>query len=72
MGSHSWAGSLSPRKEAREVAMGRGGRDGEEKSESDRPTDPEVSGLYREEPLGEGQLKFKVGGRVCQIGTKGC
>jgi len=32
---------------------------------------------YREEPLGEGQPrswagKFKVGGRVCQVGTEGC
>ena len=34
-------------------------------------------GLYREEPLGEGQPspwagKFRVGGRVCQVGTEGC
>jgi hypothetical protein len=27
-------------------------------------------GLYREESLREG--KFKVGGRVCQVGTEGC
>ena len=36
-----------------------------------------MSGLYREEPLGEGQPspwagKFRVGGRVCQVGTEGC
>jgi hypothetical protein len=30
----------------------------------------QMSGLYREEPLGEG--KCKVGGRVCQLGTEGC
>ena len=33
-------------------------------------------GLYREEPLGEGQpspwaRKFRVWGKVCQIGTEG-
>ena len=36
-----------------------------------------MSRLYREEPLGEGQPsswveKFKVVGRVCQVGTEGC
>jgi hypothetical protein len=36
-----------------------------------------MSGLYREEPWGKGSpasglKKFKVGGRVCQVGTEGC
>ena len=36
-----------------------------------------MSGLYREEPLREGQPspwagKFKVGDRVCQIENEGC
>lgn len=36
-----------------------------------------MSGLYSKEPLGEGQLspwagKFRVGGRMCQVGTEGC
>jgi hypothetical protein len=36
-----------------------------------------ISGLYREEPLGEGQPspwagKFRVEDRVCQEGTEGC
>jgi len=34
------------------------------------------SGIYGDEPLGEGQLspggKFRVGGRVCQVETGGC
>ena len=36
-----------------------------------------MSGLYREEPLGQGQPsssagKFRVEGRVCQVRTEGC
>jgi hypothetical protein len=36
-----------------------------------------MSGLYRDEPMGKGQLspwtgKFKVEGRVYQVGTEGC
>ena len=36
-----------------------------------------MPGLYREEPLEEEQPrpwagKFRVGGRVCQVGTEGC
>lgn len=36
-----------------------------------------MSGFYREKPLGEGQPspwagKFRVGGRVCHVGTEGC
>jgi hypothetical protein len=34
-----------------------------------------ITGLYKREPLREGSSlwtgKFKVGGRVCQVGTKG-
>ena len=34
------------------------------------------SGLYREEPLKKGSQplggKFRVGGRVCQVGSEGC
>ena len=36
-----------------------------------------ISGLHREEPLREGQLspwagKFRIEGRVCQVGSEGC
>lgn len=36
-----------------------------------------MSGFYREKPLGEGQPspwagKFRVGGRICQVGSEGC
>jgi hypothetical protein len=36
-----------------------------------------MSGIYKEEPLGEGQpspwaRKFRVGGRVCQVGAERC
>jgi hypothetical protein len=36
-----------------------------------------MCGLYREEPQGEGEhslwtVKFKVGDRVCQVGTETC
>jgi hypothetical protein len=46
-----------------------------ESGEEGRET--KMSGLYREEPLGEGQAspwagKFRVGGRVCQVRTEGC
>ena len=38
---------------------------------------PKMSGLHREEPLREGQLspwagKFRIEGRVCQVGSEGC
>jgi hypothetical protein len=29
-----------------------------------------MSGLFREEPLMGGE--FRVGGRICQVGTEGC
>ena len=40
-----------------------------------RDTHTRISELYREDPLGEGQPspwagKFRVGGRVCQVGTE--
>lgn len=43
----------------------------------ERRGETKMSGLYREKPLGEGQPspwsgKFKVGGRVCLVGTKEC
>jgi len=42
-----------------------------------RQGETKMSGLCREEPLGEGQPrlwvgKFRVGGGVCQVGTEGC
>jgi hypothetical protein len=48
-------------------------REGEKEEEEEEGG----SGLYREEPLGEGQLsswagKCRVGGRMCQVGTEGC
>ena len=49
----------------------------EKKREGGRKGEDKMSGLYREEPLGEGQPRswageFRVGGRVCQVGTEGC
>jgi hypothetical protein len=48
-----------------------------EEKEGEREGETKMSGLYREELLGEGQpstwtRKFKVGGRACQVGTEGC
>jgi hypothetical protein len=42
-----------------------------------RRGETEMFGLYREEPLGEGQPspwagKFRVRGRVHKVGTEGC
>ena len=49
----------------------------DEKREKVRGGESKKSGLYREEPLGEGQPspwagKFRVEDRVCQEGTEGC
>jgi hypothetical protein len=66
--------------------MGVGGRGGRERErgrgvlterEKKRARENKMFGLYREEPLGEGQpnpwaSKFKEGGRACQVGTVGC
>ena len=56
-----------------------GGREREKECicrERRRRNETKMSGLYREEPLGEGQPshlagEFKTGGRVCQVRTKG-
>jgi hypothetical protein len=42
-----------------------------------RRRDAQMSGLYREGPLGKGQPspwagKFRVGSRLCHVGTEGC
>ena len=47
----------------------------DEKREKVRGGESKKSGLYREEPLGEGQLrpwagKFRVGIKVCQVGLR--
>ena len=90
LGSCFQAGEFtSPKKEAREESKGkeRGARGGEKresacaermKREGRRRESRELkmSGLYREEPLGEGQPslwgeKFRVGGWICQVGIEG-
>ena len=53
------------------------GRGQREKGEREKREEIKMSGLYREEPLGEGQPspwagKFRVRSRVCQLGTEGC
>ena len=52
-------------------------RDSMQRESGEEGRETKMSGLYREEPLGEGQPspwagKFRVGGRVCQVGTEGC
>ena len=67
--------SLTPRTEAREAAMGKWGwgswRKGASRKKRRREQETKMSGLYREEPLEEGQPspwagKFKVGGRYAR------
>ena len=66
MGSCSQASSLAPRIEVRGVTMGRGARRGMrkrerlwtergEKREEEEERKAKMSGIYREEPVGEGQ-----------------
>jgi hypothetical protein len=48
----------------------------EREKKRERPWDTKMSGLYREEAVGEGQPslwagEFRVGGRVWQVGTEG-
>jgi hypothetical protein len=72
---------LAPRTYDREVTMGSGWGEKERKGapkerEGRKKKRDLMSILYREEPLGEGQPspwagKFRVLGRVCQVGTEG-
>jgi hypothetical protein len=60
LGSYSWASSLTPRIEAREVGMGMGKRKKEkvcpqrEKEGENKKREIKIFELYREEPPGEG------------------
>jgi hypothetical protein len=56
-----------------------GGRErtGMQSKEENERRETKKSALYREEPLWEGQPrpwagKFRVGGKIYQIGTEGC
>lgn len=78
-----WVSSLAPRTKAREVDMRKWGVGGGERGVlAQRGARPKrektkMPGLCKEEPLGERQASpwagnFRVGSRVCQIGTGGC
>jgi hypothetical protein len=79
--------SLAPKTKAKEVTMGRekwGGRrerekgfahmcsEREEKGEKEQEGETEMFGLYRERPLGEGQLASSRLGVGCAGKTEGC
>ena len=64
-------------RERREIKKREEGGNTERRKGRGRGKRQKMSELYKEEPLGKGQPspwagKFKVGGRVCQVGTKGC
>ena len=69
MGSCSWVSSLVPKKETRGVIMG---RDGQQKERihikrreiewrEGKKTERQIPGLYRKDPLREGQLSPRLG-----------
>jgi hypothetical protein len=80
-GGREREGVLRERGKGREREGGRGGggrgeeEEKEREKERERERERKMSGLYMEEPLCEGQPspwigKFRVGFRVCQVGTE--